>query len=72
MKDAVSQIKQYDYNGKLVRDIKLPGIGSAGGFGGKKEETTLYYSFYKLYQLQEQFILLIQKLELLKYMKNQK
>lgn len=45
IKDAVSLIKQYDYNGKLVRDIKLPGIGSAGGFGGKKEETTLYYSF---------------------------
>jgi prolyl oligopeptidase len=45
IKDAVSFIKQYDYNGKLVRDIKLPGIGSAGGFDGKKEETTLYYSF---------------------------
>lgn len=45
MKDAVSQIKQYDYEGKLVREIELPGIGSAGGFGGKKEETTLYYSF---------------------------
>jgi len=45
MKDAISQIKQYDYNGKLVREIKLPGIGSAGGFSGKKEETTLYYSF---------------------------
>jgi len=45
IKDAVSFIKQYDYDGKLVRDIKLPGIGSAGGFGGKKEDTTLYYSF---------------------------
>ena len=45
MKDAVSQIKQYDYEGKLIREIKLPGIGTAGGFGGKKEETTLYYSF---------------------------
>lgn len=45
MKDAVSNIKQYDYNGKLVREVVLPGIGSAGGFGGKKEETTLYYSF---------------------------
>ncbi|WP_264560102.1 prolyl oligopeptidase family serine peptidase [Flavobacterium sp. N2270] len=45
MKDAVSQIKQYDYDGKLVREVELPGIGSAGGFGGKKEETTLYYSF---------------------------
>ncbi|MEZ4853118.1 prolyl oligopeptidase family protein [Flavobacterium sp.] len=45
MKDAVSQIKQYDYNGKLVREIKLPGIGTAGGFGGKKEDAELYYSF---------------------------
>ena len=45
IKDAVSLIKQYNYSGKLVRDIKLPGIGSAGGFSGKKEETTLYYSF---------------------------
>lgn len=45
MKDAVSQIKQYDYEGKLIREIKLPGIGTAGGFGGKKEEITLYYSF---------------------------
>lgn len=45
MKDAVSLVKQYDYTGKLVREIALPGIGSAGGFGGKKEEKTLYYSF---------------------------
>lgn len=45
MKDAVSQVKQYDYEGKLVREIKLPGIGSAGGFGGKREDTELYYSF---------------------------
>ncbi|WP_026706069.1 prolyl oligopeptidase family serine peptidase [Flavobacterium soli] len=45
MKDAVTQVLQYDYNGKLIREVKLPGVGSAGGFGGKKEETTLYYSF---------------------------
>ncbi|PZQ79435.1 MAG: S9 family peptidase, partial [Flavobacterium johnsoniae] len=45
MKDAVSQVKQYDYDGKMVREIKLPGIGSAGGFGGKKEDKELYYSF---------------------------
>lgn len=45
IKDAVSLIKQYDYSGKLVRDIELPGMGSAGGFSGKKEETILYYSF---------------------------
>jgi prolyl oligopeptidase len=45
MKDAVSIVKQYDYSGKLVRDISLPGIGAAGGFGGKKKENTLYFSF---------------------------
>lgn len=45
MKDAVSFIKQYDYDGKLVRDIELPGVGTAGGFGGKEKETTLYFSF---------------------------
>jgi len=45
MKDAVSQVKQYDYNGKLVREIKLPGVGSVGGFGGKKEVKELYFSF---------------------------
>ena len=45
MKDAVSFIKQYDYNRKLVRDIQLPGVGTAGGFGGKEKETTLYFSF---------------------------
>lgn len=45
MVDAVSQVKQYDYDGKLVREIELPGVGSAGGFGGKKEDKTVYYSF---------------------------
>jgi len=45
MKDAVSVVKQYDYQGKLVREIKLPGFGTAGGFGGKKKEKTLYFSF---------------------------
>ena len=45
MVDAVSQIKQYDYDGKLIRDVKLPGVGSAGGFGAKDEEQVLYYSF---------------------------
>ena len=45
MIDAVSQIKQYDYNGKLIREVELPGIGSVGGFGSKKEEKELYYSF---------------------------
>ncbi|MDT0648208.1 prolyl oligopeptidase family serine peptidase [Zunongwangia sp. F260] len=45
MEDAISKVKQYDYEGNLVRDVELPGIGSAGGFGAKKEEDVLYYSF---------------------------
>ena len=45
MKDAVSQIKQYDYNGNFVRDVKLPGVGSDAGFGGKKEAKEVYFSF---------------------------
>jgi prolyl oligopeptidase len=45
MEDAVSKVKQYDYEGKLVRDVELPGVGSVGGFGSKKEEKELYYSY---------------------------
>lgn len=45
MVDAVSKVMQYDYDGKLVREVKLPGVGSAAGFGAKKEEKELYYSF---------------------------
>lgn len=45
MEDAVSKVYQYDYDGKLVREIELPGVGSAGGFGAKKDEKELYYSF---------------------------
>jgi prolyl oligopeptidase len=45
MKDAVSFVQQYDYEGKLLSNIKLPGIGTVGGFSGKREDETLYYSF---------------------------
>ncbi len=45
MVDAISKVLQYDYDGKLIREVKLPGVGSAGGFGGKKEQKDLYFSF---------------------------
>jgi len=45
MVDAVSKVKQYDYEGKLMREVDLPGVGSVGGFGAKREEKELYYSF---------------------------
>lgn len=45
MKDANSLVKQYDYAGALLRDIELPGIGTAGGFAGEKEDEELYFTF---------------------------
>ncbi|WP_298364781.1 prolyl oligopeptidase family serine peptidase [uncultured Lutibacter sp.] len=45
MVDAVSKVMQYDFDGKLIREIKLPGVGTANGFGGKKDAETIYYSF---------------------------
>lgn len=45
MVDAISKVFQYDYDGNLVREVKLPGVGSASGFGGKKEDAEFYFSF---------------------------
>jgi len=45
MKDALSVVMQYDYNGNKVREIELPGLGTASGFGDKSDATELYYSF---------------------------
>ncbi|PQJ21804.1 prolyl oligopeptidase family protein [Tenacibaculum sp. SG-28] len=45
MVDAVSKVLQYDFDGKLIREVKLPGVGSAGGFGGKTDAKELYFSF---------------------------
>ena len=45
LKDAYTQIKIYDKSGKHVRDVQLPGIGSAGGFGGRQKDTETFYSY---------------------------
>lgn len=45
LKDASTVIKIYDVNGKFVRNVDLPGIGIAGGFGGKREDTETFYTF---------------------------
>lgn len=45
VQDAVSKIYQYNTSGKMEHEINLPGLGTAGGFSGKKEEKTLYYTF---------------------------
>lgn len=45
LKDARSQVKIFNLDGSFVREVKLPGIGSAGGFGGKREDTETFYTF---------------------------
>ena len=45
MVDAISRVEQYDYQGNFIRNLKLPGMGSVGGFGGKRSDKTDFYSF---------------------------
>ncbi len=43
--DAQTEVKVYHPDGKLVRAVKLPGIGTAAGFGGKQKDKETFYSF---------------------------
>jgi len=45
LKDAHTQMKIFNLDGSFVREIELPGIGSAGGFGGKRYDTETFYSY---------------------------
>lgn len=45
LQDARSQVKIFDLEGNLVRELELPGIGSVGGFGGKRDDTETFYTF---------------------------
>lgn len=45
LKDAVSEVHQYDLTGKKERTITLPGLGTASGFRGKRDEKEIYYSY---------------------------
>ena len=45
MKDAYTQIRIYDKKGKFVRNVDLPGIGTAGGFAGERDDTETFYTF---------------------------
>ncbi len=45
MKDARSRVVMFDSEGKNSKEIELPGIGSVGGFGGKKKDTEAFYAF---------------------------
>jgi prolyl oligopeptidase len=45
LKDATTQVKVFDLAGKFVREVKLPGLGTASGFGGRRKDRETFYSF---------------------------
>ena len=45
LKNATDRFYQLDYDGGNKKEIDLPGLGSAGGFSGKKEDKILFYTF---------------------------
>lgn len=44
-KDVTSKIEVFDYKGKKESEVKLPALGSAGGFGGEKDDKFVFYTF---------------------------
>jgi prolyl oligopeptidase len=45
LKDARTQVKVFSLQGKLVREVQLPGIGTAVGFGGKRKDSETFFAF---------------------------
>jgi len=45
LKDAHTQVKQFHLDGRFDREIELPGIGTASGFGGKRSDTETFFAF---------------------------
>jgi prolyl oligopeptidase len=45
LKDARSQVKVFDLDGRLARELALPGLGSAAGFAGRRSESETFFSF---------------------------
>jgi prolyl oligopeptidase len=45
LKDAHTQVRTFELNGKPARMVKLPGIGSASGFDGKRSYKETFYAY---------------------------
>ncbi len=45
LKDAHTQVKVFDAAGKFEREVQLPGLGTAGGFGGKRSDKETFYGY---------------------------
>jgi prolyl oligopeptidase len=45
LKDARTEVRVHDLTGKFLRNVDLPGIGTAGGFAGRRKDKETFYSF---------------------------
>ncbi len=46
LKDVVTQVQVYDLaTGKIETSIALPGLGTATGFGGERDDSFVFYTF---------------------------
>jgi prolyl oligopeptidase len=45
LKDARTEVRVHDLSGAHLRDVDLPGIGTAAGFGGKRHDKETFYTF---------------------------
>ncbi len=45
LRDVTTRAYVYSLDGKLENEIQLPGLGSAGGFGGRRDDTFVFYNF---------------------------
>ena len=45
LKDVTTRAYVYSLDGKLENEIKLPGLGTAGGFGGRDDDKFVFYNF---------------------------
>ncbi len=45
LKDARTEVRVFDLKGKLLRNVDLPGIGTAAGFGGKRKDKETFYAY---------------------------
>lgn len=45
MKDVTSRVYVYDLQGNPEREVKLPGLGTASGFGGERNDKFVFYTF---------------------------
>jgi prolyl oligopeptidase len=45
LKDVTTRTYVCDLNGKVENEVQMPGLGTAGGFGGELDDTFVFYTF---------------------------